>query len=107
MILNGFEMTLSNSSKRREHLAFEYKQVMSNFYQLHKAARKNFHAAASNDAIKLDLYKILQEINRDILDILASGDLIGLELLDNARDQVASMREEMKAAVESDDQAKF
>lgn len=84
----------------RANVAFEYKQVMSNFYQLRKEAWKQFQSTASEN-VKTNLYSIIESINVNIMDIIAAGDLIELELLNSAKDQAASIKEDLNQALDS------
>src|SRR5215212_6319539 len=69
--------------KNREYIAFEYQQVLSNFYQLRKEAWKHFNSA-SNENVKVNLYGVIESINNNIMSLLATGDLIEAELLEKA-----------------------
>jgi hypothetical protein len=66
--------------KNREHVAFEYRQALSNFYQLRKEAWKHFYST-NDEGIKTHLYGVIESINNDIMNLLAVGDMIELELL--------------------------
>jgi DNA-binding transcriptional regulator LsrR (DeoR family) len=83
--------------QNRANVAFEYKQVMSNFYQLRKEAWKQFQSTES-DNIKTSLYGIIESIN--IMDLIAAGDLIELELrLKSSKEQATTIKEDMTQAV--------
>jgi predicted transcriptional regulator len=72
--------------KNREHIAFEYKQVISNFYQLRKEAWNQFNSKETTavTSVKISLYGIIESINNNIMSLLAAGDMIQLELLEKA-----------------------
>ena len=87
--------------QNRANVAFEYKQVMSNFYQLRKEAWKQFQSAQS-ETVKTNLYGIIESININIMDLLAAGDIIYLEsVLKNSKEQAASIKEGMNQALDS------
>jgi transcriptional regulator len=86
--------------QNRTNIAFEYKVVMSNFYQLRKEAWKQFQSTKSEN-VKTNLYGIIESININIMDILAAGDLIDLELMTNAKEHAVSISEDMKQALDS------
>jgi uncharacterized protein YpuA (DUF1002 family) len=93
--------------KNRENLAFEYQQVMSNLYQLRKEAWKHFNSTRT-EAIKADLYGILESINSEIMNLLAVGDMIEKELLERAKQHAATTRREMNnTVIESSSDAQF
>jgi DNA-binding transcriptional regulator LsrR (DeoR family) len=95
--------------KNREHIAFEYKQVISNFYQLRKEAWNQFNsketAAAAATSVKISLYGIIESINNNIMSLLAAGDMIQLELLEKAKEQAEETKEDLDKTLESE--AKF
>ena len=98
--------------KNRDHIAFEYRQVLSNFYQLRKEAWKQFRQASDNSNIKVSLYDTLQSLNGNIMALLASGDIIDREMIEHAKQQVTEIEEGMEKAIEQqtsrdDNQAKF
>jgi DNA-binding transcriptional regulator LsrR (DeoR family) len=90
--------------KNREHIAFDYKQAMSNFYQLRKEAWKHF-SSTKNENVKTNLYGVIESINNNIMSLLAAGDMIELELLQKAREQAKETREDLDRTLESE--AKF
>jgi transcriptional regulator len=93
--------------KNREHIAFEYKQAMSNFYQLRKEAWKQFNST-KNEGIKTNLYGILENINNNIMHLLSAGDMIELELLQKSKEQAKETREDMNQVIElQNSEAKF
>jgi hypothetical protein len=92
--------------KNREHIAFEYKQAMSNFYQLRKEAWKQFNSKeTAATSVKISLYGIIESINNNIMSLLAAGDMIQLELLEKAKQQAKERREDLDRTLESE--AKF
>jgi DNA-binding transcriptional regulator LsrR (DeoR family) len=91
--------------KNREHIAFEYKQAMSNFYQLRKEAWNQFNST-KNEGIKTNLYGIIENINNNIMHLLSAGDMIELELLQKAKEQAKETREDLDKTLESSE-AKF
>jgi arginine repressor len=95
--------------KNREHIAFEYKQSMSNFYQLRREAWNHFHRIANNnnDRVKTDLYGVIQSINNDIMNLLALSDLIALEMIESAKKQAEETREEMNKTIYGESEAVF
>jgi DNA-binding transcriptional regulator LsrR (DeoR family) len=86
--------------QNRANVAFEYKQIMCNFYQLRKEAWNHFHSTDSEN-VKTNLYGIIESINTNIMDLLAAGDMIELEILDNSKEQAASIKEDMNQAIDS------
>ena len=85
--------------QNRVNVAFEYKQVMSNFYQLRKEAWKQFQETR-NENVKTNLYGIIESINVNIMDLLAAGDMIELEILHDAKEQAASIKGDMNQAID-------
>lgn len=83
---------------------------MTNFYQLRKEAWNHFKSTESEN-VKTDLYGIIESINVDIMDLIAAGDTIELELLlKTSKEQAASIKEGMNQAIDStslSDQARF
>lgn len=65
--------------KNREHIAFEYQQAFSNFYQLRKEAWKHFNTTKS-EGVKTSLYSILESINNNIMTLTSVGDIIEKEI---------------------------
>lgn len=87
--------------EHRANVAFEYKQVMSNFYQLRKEAWNHFQSTQSEN-VKTNLYGIIESININIMDLIAAGDMIDLELaLKNSKEQAASIKEGLNQALDS------
>ena len=87
--------------QNRVNVAFEYKQVMSNFYQLRKEAWNHFKATQSEN-VKTNLYGIIESININIMDLIAAGDMIELELLlKSSKEQAVSIKEDMNQALDS------
>ena len=82
------------AKKSREHIAFEYRQATSNFFQLRKETWKHFNST-KNESIKTNLYGIIENINNNIMSLLAAGDMIELELLEKAKTQAEETREDM------------
>jgi DNA-binding transcriptional regulator LsrR (DeoR family) len=91
--------------RNREHIAFEYKQAMSNFYQLRKEAWKHF-SSTKNDNVKTNLYGVIESINNNIMHLLSAGDMIELELLQKSKEQAEETREDLNRTFESSE-AKF
>ena len=86
--------------QNRANVAFEYKQVISNFYQLRKEAWKHFSSTES-ETVKTNLYGIIESININIMDLLATGDMIQMELiLKSSKEQAAEVREVMNQALD-------
>ena len=79
--------------ENRKHLAFEYKQVMSNLHLLRRKAWKHLEET-TDEVIKTDLYEILEGINASILNVLSAGDIIQAEVL-HAKDDVVRIRDGM------------
>ena len=87
--------------QNRANVAFEYKQALSNFYQLRKEAWKQFQSTQSEN-VKTNLYGIIESININIMDLLATGDMIQMELLlKGSKEQAAAIKEGMNQAVDS------
>ena len=81
--------------KNMKHLAFEYRKVLSNFYQLRKEAWNHFNTT-KNEGIKAHLYQTMQDINNDIMNMLAIEDIIKMEvMLQEAKDKAEITRRGM------------
>ena len=80
---------------RQRNIAFEYQQVLSNFYQLRKDAWARFNDPRTNNHDRMTLYRILENLNHDILDTLAVGDMIEHEVLESMKEDVQSMQKTM------------
>jgi|ERR687892_84180 hypothetical protein len=81
--------------KNMKHLAFEYRKVLSNFYQLRKEAWNHFNTT-KNEGIKAHLYQTIQDINNDIMNMLAIEDIIKMEvMLQEAKDKAEITRQGM------------
>ena len=97
--------------KSKENLAFEYQQIMSNFLQLRKQAWQHFQSTES-ETVKTNLYGIIESINVNIMDLIATGDMIELEsTLKTSKGEAASIKEDMNQALDttlqSTNQAQF
>jgi len=93
----------------KEQLAYEYRQTLSNFYQLRKEAWNHFQTTQS-ESIKAELYSIIESININILDLVTSCDMIEAEsVLKDSKEQAATIKEGMNQAIDStlSDQAQF
>jgi hypothetical protein len=78
-----------------EHIALEYRKVLSNFYQLRKSAWEWFNKQDNDKDTKLALYNTLEHINGDIMNLLAAGDLIKLEDLERQKQYTQDVRNEL------------
>ena len=78
-----------------EHIALEYRKVLSNFYQLRKSAWEWFNKPDIDKDTKLALYNTLEHINGDIMNLLAAGDLIKLEDLEQQKQHTQAVRKEL------------
>jgi len=78
-----------------EHIALEYRKVLSNFYQLRKSAWEWFNKPDVDKDTKLALYQTLERINGDIMNLLAAGDLIKLEDLEQQKQYTQDVRNEL------------
>lgn len=78
-----------------EHIALEYRKVLSNFYQLRKSAWEWFNKPDIDNDTKLALYHTLENINDDIMNLLAAGDLIKLENLEQQKQHTQAIRKEL------------
>ena len=90
-----------------EHIALEYRKVLSNFYQLRKSAWEWFNKPDIDKDTKLALYHTLEHINGDIMNLLAAGDLIKLEDLEQQKQYTQDVRkelDEMKKKSQNDNQ---
>ena len=91
-----------------EHIALEYRKVLSNFYQLRKSAWEWFNKPDIDKDTKLALYNTLEHINGDIMNLLAAGDLIKLEDLEQQKQHTQDVRnelDEMKMKSQNDNQS--
>jgi hypothetical protein len=91
-----------------EHIALEYRKVLSNFYQLRKSAWEWFNKPDIDKDTKLALYNTLEHINGDIMNLLAAGDLIKLEDLERQKQYTQDVRnelDEMKMKSQNDNQS--
>ena len=98
-ISNDLEYLRKNALNQiRAHhgnIAFEYQQVLSNFHQLRKDAWARFNDPRTNNHDRMTLYRILENLNHDILDALAVGDMIEDEAVEAMKEDVQSMQKEM------------
>ena len=78
-----------------EHVALEYRKVLSNFYQLRKSAWEWFNKPDIDKDTKLALYHTLEHINGNIMNLLAAGDLIKLEDLAQQKQHTQAIRKEL------------
>ena len=83
---------IKNSS---ENIALEYRKVLSNFYQLRKSAWEWFNKPDIDKDTRLALYQTLEHINGDIMNLLAAGDLIKLEDLEQQKQHTQAVRKEL------------
>ena len=86
---------LNQIRAHQRNIAFEYQQVLSNFYQLRKDAWARFNDPRTNNHDRMTLYRILEDLNHDILDTLAVGDMIEDEALESMKQDVQSMQKAM------------
>ncbi|MGE5662492.1 MAG: hypothetical protein ACM3X1_09635 [Ignavibacteriales bacterium] len=86
---------LSIVRAHQRNIAFEYQQVLSNFYQLRKDAWTRFNDPKTNNHDRMTLYHILENLNHDILDTLAVGDMIEYEALESMKKDVSNMQKAM------------
>ena len=86
---------LDHIRAHQRNIAFEYQQVLSNFYQLRKDAWARFNDPRTNNHDRMTLYRILEDLNHDILDTLAVGDMIEDEVLESMKQDVQSMQKVM------------
>jgi DNA-binding CsgD family transcriptional regulator len=73
--------------KNREHIAFEYKQTLSNFYQLRKEAWKQFHDT-KNEEVKIGLFKVISSLNQDLVRLFGIDDLAELEIVNELNERL-------------------
>src|SRR5918997_3469172 len=74
--------------EQQTNLAFEYQQVLANFYHLRKIAWEWFNSTKMTEDAKMPLFNILQHINNDIMNLLAAGDMIQLEIVEEEKKQL-------------------
>ncbi len=85
--------------KNREYVAFEYRQTLSNFYQLRKEAWRHFNNT-KNENVKTSLYGILESINNNILTLSSVGDIIQQEIrVEEMQEAANQTREELQEIV--------
>jgi DNA-binding CsgD family transcriptional regulator len=84
--------------QNKEEIAFEYKQVMSNLYQLRKLAWQHLNSATP-DNVKISLYSIIENINSNIMTMLSTGDLIEMEIK-QAEQEIKGIEEGLTKAVD-------
>jgi len=85
----------------KEQLAYEYRQTLSNFYQLRKEAWNHFQTTQS-ESIKAELYSIIESININILDLVTSCDMIEAEsMLKDSKNEAAIIKEGLNQTVDS------
>jgi hypothetical protein len=85
--------------QQQRNIAFEYQQVLSNFHQLRRDAWARFNDLKIDERQRLALYHILMDLNHDILDTLAVGDMIERETMESMQQDVKDMQnalDEMK-----------
>lgn len=78
--------------QQQRNIAFEYQQVLSNFYQLRKDAWTRFNDPKIDERHRFSLYHILMNLNHDILDTLAVGDMIEHEILESMQQNFKDMQ---------------
>jgi DNA-binding transcriptional regulator GbsR (MarR family) len=83
-----------------EHIALEYHKVLSNFYQLRKDAWEWYNKPDIDKDTKLALYHTLEHLNNDIMNLLASSDLIRLEELEQQKNYTKDVRKELNEMIE-------
>ena len=88
-----------------EHIALEYRKVLSNFYQLRKDAWEWYNKPDLDKDTKLALYHTLEHINNDIMNLLAAGDMIRLEYLEEQKQHSQDVKKELDAMMEHDNQS--
>lgn len=81
--------------QQQRNIAFEYQQVLSNFYQLRRDAWARFNDPRTNNHDRMMLYHILENLNHDILDTLAVGDMIEYEAVESMKKDVSNMQNAM------------
>jgi hypothetical protein len=86
-----------------EHIALEYRKVLSNFYQLRKDAWEWYNKPDVDKDTKLALYHALEHLNNDIMNLLASSDLIKLEELEQQKEYTQGVRKELIEMMKSED----
>lgn len=89
------ENALPNIRAHQRNIAFEYQQVLSNFYQLRKDAWTRFNDPRTDNHDRMTLYRIIENLNHDILEALAVGDMIEHEALESMKEDVQSMQKAM------------
>ena len=85
-----------------EHIALEYRKVLSNFYQLRKDAWEWYNKPDLDKDTKLALYNTLEHLNNDIMNLLASSDLIKLEDIQQQKEYTQSFRKELDEMMKPD-----
>ncbi len=83
---------IKNSS---EHIALEYHKILANFYQLRRDAWAWYNKPDIDNDTKLALYHTLEHLNNDIANLLATGDLIRLEELEEQREYTKGVRKDL------------
>ncbi len=84
-----------------EHIALEYRKVLSNFYQLRKDAWEWYNRSDIDKDTKLALYHTLEHLNNDIMNLLASSDLIRLEDLEQQKESTQAVRKDLHEMMKS------
>jgi DNA-binding transcriptional regulator LsrR (DeoR family) len=79
----------------QQNIAFEYQQILSNFYQLRKDAWARFNDPRTKNHDRMMLYQILENLNHDILEAFAIGDMIEQEALEAMKEDVSEMQKAM------------
>jgi arginine repressor len=90
--------------ENREHVAFEYKQALSNFYQLRKEAWNQFFNKETSETAKTHLYSIIQNINNNITNLLGVGDLIAEEAITESQETVEQTRKALDELSEMEEE---
>lgn len=85
-----------------EHIALEYRKVLSNFYQLRKDAWEWYNKPDLDKDTKLALYNTLEHLNNDIMNLLASSDLIKLEDIQQQKEYTQGFRKELDEMMKPD-----
>jgi len=87
--------SVSYIKESSEHIALEYRKVLSNFYQLRRSAWEWFNKPDLDKDTKLALYHTIEHINNDIMNLLAAGDMIRLEYLEEQKQHTEDVRKEL------------
>lgn|SRR5918996_174997 len=86
----------------RDDMAMEYRQVLSNLYQLRKKGWLLMEQAENkhNENLQRDMFAVIQSINADIINLRAIGDIVREDVIKQSKESAAEIQQKMEKALE-------